>query len=79
VDLFQRRRRLSRRAEVHKPQVLRSLILSKASPGAYSPCSANMSYLTFFIACDVLCITYRVFLDDSDRLHGSTLPYTILV
>jgi hypothetical protein len=35
--------------------------------------------LPYFIAHDVLCITYRVFLDDVDRLHGSTLPYTILV
>jgi hypothetical protein len=26
-----------------------------------------------------MCITYRVFLDDGDKLRGSTLLYTILV
>jgi hypothetical protein len=35
--------------------------------------------LFYFIACDVLCITCRVLLIDDDRLHGSTLPYIILV
>jgi hypothetical protein len=30
------------------------------------------------IACDVLCTTCRVLFDNGDRLHGSTLPYTIL-
>jgi hypothetical protein len=56
--------------------VLRSITLSKASPDAYSSYRTSMAC---FIAFDVLCITYRVFLDDGDRLHGSTLPYTILV
>jgi hypothetical protein len=31
------------------------------------------------IVCDVLCTTCRVLFDDGDRLHGSTLPYVILV
>jgi hypothetical protein len=39
--------------EVHKPKVLMSLTLSKASPGAYSAYRSNMIYFTFFIACDV--------------------------
>jgi hypothetical protein len=68
-----------RRAEEHMPQVLRSLTLSKASPSAYSSYSTNMTCFKLFIAYDVLCITYRIFLVDGDRLHGSTLPYTILV
>jgi hypothetical protein len=35
--------------------------------------------LLYFIAYDVFCITYRVFLDNGDRLQGSTLPYILLV
>jgi hypothetical protein len=34
--------------EVHKPQVLRSLTLSKASPNAYSSYRSNMIYFTLF-------------------------------
>jgi hypothetical protein len=64
--------------EVRKPQVLRSLTLSKVSPGAYSACRCNMSCCILF-ACDVLHITCRILLIDGDRLHGSTLPYTIIV
>jgi hypothetical protein len=67
---------------VHKHQVLRSItrLWSKASLGAYSTYgSNNMTCLLFFIACDVLCITYRVLLMDGDRLHGSTLPYITLL
>jgi hypothetical protein len=37
----------------------------------------NMSCLLIF-ACDVLCTMCRVLFDDVDRLHGSTLSYTIL-
>jgi hypothetical protein len=33
----------------------------------------------YIITCAVLCIVYRVFLDVGDRLHGSTISYTILV
>jgi hypothetical protein len=71
-ELFRRRRRLSRRSEVHKSHVLRSLTLSKVGPGAYSAYRSNMACLLYFIACDVLCITYRVLLIDGGRLHGST-------
>jgi hypothetical protein len=43
VGSFRRRRRSSRRfPEVHKPQVLRSLTLSKASLSAYSAYRSNM-------------------------------------
>jgi hypothetical protein len=34
---------------VNKPQVLRSLTLSKASPGAYSAYRSNMIYFTLFL------------------------------
>jgi hypothetical protein len=65
---------------VHKRHVLRSVtwLWSKAIPGAYSSCGFNMTCLLYFIACDVLCIMYRILLIDGDRLYGSTLPYTIL-
>jgi hypothetical protein len=44
-----------------------------------APIELTCVVLLYFITYDVLCITYRVFLDDGDRLHGSTLPYDILV
>jgi hypothetical protein len=61
-------------------QVLGSVtrLWSKASPGASCSYRANMSCFTFY-ACDVLCITYRILWVDGDMLHGSTLPYVILV
>jgi hypothetical protein len=43
-----------------------------------APIELTCFVLHYFITCDVLCITYMVFLDDGDRLHGSTLLYTIL-
>jgi hypothetical protein len=68
--------RSSRRfPEVHKPEVLRNLTLSKVSPGAYGAYRSNMICFTLFIlhVMDV-CVTCRVLLIDDDRLHGSTLP-----
>jgi hypothetical protein len=44
-----------------------------------APIELTWLVLLCFIVCDVLCIIYRVFLDDGDRLHSSTVPYTILV
>jgi hypothetical protein len=44
-----------------------------------APIELTCLVLFYFIVCDVLCIKYRVFLDDGDRFHGSILPYTILV
>jgi hypothetical protein len=66
---------------VHKHQVLRSVawIWSKANPSAYSAYGSSMTCLLFFIACDVLCITYRVLLVDGDRLYSRTLPYISLL
>jgi hypothetical protein len=62
--------------EVHKPQVFRSLSLSKASPGAYSAHRSNMIGFTLFLLyVFYLCITSRVLLIDDDMLHGNTLPY----
>jgi hypothetical protein len=62
--------------EVHKPQVLRSLTLSKASPDAYSAYRFNMICFTLFLLHAMYsCITCRVLLIDDDRVHGSTLPY----
>jgi hypothetical protein len=77
VASFRRKRKSSKRfPEVHKPQVLRSLSLSKASPSAYSAYKSNMTYFTLFLLHVMyLCITCRVLLIDDDRLHGSTLPY----
>jgi hypothetical protein len=42
------------------------------------PIELNIESCLFYLACDVLCPTCTV-LYDGDRLHGSTLPYTILV
>jgi hypothetical protein len=80
VGSFQRRRRSSKRfPEVQKPQVFRSLTLSKASPGAHSAYRSNVTCFTLFLLHVVyLCITSRVLLIDDGRLHGSTLPYNIL-
>jgi hypothetical protein len=67
----------SRRSlEVRKPQVLRSLTMSKGSPGACSACRANMNYFILHVMYYVC--TCRILLIDGDRLHGSTLPYIIL-
>jgi hypothetical protein len=51
---------LSRRfLEVHKPQVLRSLTLSKASPGAYSTYGSNKTSF-YFILLHVMYCALRV-------------------
>jgi hypothetical protein len=65
--------------EVHKPQVLRSVTRrwSKASPGAYSPHRMLTRFLLYFsihVMYYALCIG---FLNDGDRLHGSTHLCTI--
>jgi hypothetical protein len=79
VGSFRGRRRSSRRfPEVHKAQVLRSSTLSESGLGACSVYRYNMSCFILF-ACDVLHITCRLFLIGGDRLHGSTLPYIVLV
>jgi hypothetical protein len=52
--------------------------VSKASPSAYSPHRMLKVSCFSLFAGDVLCTTCRVFFDDGDRLHGSTLPYSIL-
>jgi hypothetical protein len=47
--LFQRRRRSNRRfPEVHKPQVLRRLTLSKANPDPYTSYGTNMTCFRLF-------------------------------
>jgi hypothetical protein len=49
VGSFRGRRRSNRRLlEVRKPQVLRSLTLSKASPGAYSTYKRYMESFLFY-------------------------------
>jgi hypothetical protein len=63
---------------VHKPQVLRSLTLSKASPGAYSARRSNMNCVIFILHVMYCAFTCRVLLIDGDRLYGSTLPHIIL-
>jgi hypothetical protein len=72
----------SRRSlEVHKPQVLRSVTRrwSKASPSTYSPYRRiNMTCFAYIQLHVIYCALRIGFLNDSDRLHGSTLPYTIL-
>jgi hypothetical protein len=65
--------------KVHKPQILRSLSLSKASLDAYSAYRSNMTCFTLFLLHVMyLCITCRVLLIDDDRLHGSMLSYANL-
>jgi hypothetical protein len=59
-------------------RTLTLLFLSKASPGAYSTNKLNDMSCFTSNACDVLCNMFRVLFDDGNRLHGSTLPYTIL-
>jgi hypothetical protein len=44
-----------------------------------APINLTWLILLYFIACDVLCITYSVFLDNGDRMHGSIFPYILLV
>jgi hypothetical protein len=41
------------------------------------PIEYILSLALYYLACDVLCTTCRV-LYDGDKLHDSTLPYTIL-
>jgi hypothetical protein len=53
--------------------------LSKASPGAYITYRNAISSLVLFIYACVDCALHVGFLDDGDRLHGSTLLYIILV
>jgi hypothetical protein len=76
VGSFRMRRRSSRWfPEVHKPHVLRSITLSKASLSAYSAYRSNMTcFILFLLHVMYLCIMCRVLLIDDDRLHGSTLP-----
>jgi hypothetical protein len=50
----------------------------KASPGAYSTYNAILCLALFIYAC-VDCELRIGFLDDSDRLHGSTLLFVIIV
>jgi hypothetical protein len=53
--------------------------LSKAGPGAYSTYRMHFESCFIFIL-HVMYYALRIwFLDDDDRLHGSTLPYIILV
>jgi hypothetical protein len=42
------------------------------------PVDLNIESCLYYLACGVLCTTCRV-LYDGDRLHGSTLLYTIFV
>jgi hypothetical protein len=42
------------------------------------PIECILSLALYYLACDVLCTTCRI-LFVGDRLHGSTLLYTILV
>jgi hypothetical protein len=72
---------LSRRSlGVHKPQILRSVTRrwSKASPDAYSPHRMLTRVLLYFSMHMMYCALYIGFLNNSDRLHNSTIPYTIL-
>jgi hypothetical protein len=81
VEVFLKEEKWNMRfPEVHKSQVVRSLPhhWSKASPGAYSTNRLNNVSCFTSNACDVLCTMCRVLFDDGDRLHGSTLSYTIL-
>jgi hypothetical protein len=77
--LFPKEEKVEQFPKFYKHQVLRSVTLSNASPGAYSSYRTNMTCFVYFIAFDVLYIMYLVFLDDGDRLYGSNLLYTILV
>jgi hypothetical protein len=49
-----------------------------ASSGAYSTYTNAISSLALFIYASVDCALRVGFLDDGDRLHGSTLLYIIL-
>jgi hypothetical protein len=53
--------------------------LSKASPGVYSTYRNAILSLTLFICACVDCALRVGFLEVGDMLHGSTLPYIILV
>jgi hypothetical protein len=65
---------------IHKAQVVRSLTrcLRKVSPDAYNTYRIEyVSYFTSYASDDcALCIG---FLDDGDRLHGSTFLYIIFI
>jgi hypothetical protein len=65
---------------VHKNQVKRSITLSKASPGEYST-YIYMSYgvLSLYFMQVMYCALHIGFLDDADRLHGSTPLYITLL
>jgi hypothetical protein len=66
--------------EVHKSQVLRSVTRcwSKASPGAYSP-HRMLTHVLLYFSIHVMYRALHIgFLNDGDRLHGNTLPYTII-
>jgi hypothetical protein len=65
--------------EVHKNQALRSLILSKASPDAYSAYQCHIESFLFYSMHVMYCALSIGFLDDGDRLRGSTLSYITLV
>jgi hypothetical protein len=54
-------------------------VKSQASPDAYSTYRNVISRLDLFIYACVDCALHIGFLDDSNRLHGSTLPYISLV
>jgi hypothetical protein len=60
--------------------VLRSVTRrwSKVSPVAYSPHRMLTRVLLYFSIHVMYHALHIGFLNDGDRLHGSTLPYTIL-
>jgi hypothetical protein len=53
--------------------------LEQGKPVAYSTNRPNNVSCFTLNACVILCTTCRVLFNDGDRLHGSTLPYNILV
>jgi hypothetical protein len=62
----------------HEASWILTVLLSKASPDAYSTYKMNVVSCFTLNACVVLCTTCRALFDDGDRLYGSTFLYTIL-
>jgi hypothetical protein len=56
-----------------------TFVLSKASPGAYSTYRNTLLSLALFTYACIDCALHIGFLDNGNRLHGSTLPYITLV
>jgi hypothetical protein len=52
-----------------------TFVSSKVSPGVYSTYKCHIESFLFYSMHVIYCALRIGFLDDDDRLHGSTLPY----